>query len=275
MATIQAPTAASFPSVCRQWRQFRKLSQLDLALAANVSQRHLSWLETGRSQPSRDMVVRLSDALDVPLRERNVLFQSAGFAPAYSESRLEDPAMGPVLDALNHVLEHHEPLPAVVVDRYWNVIRKNRAADLMLSLGGEPARLLQETGDPGELNLALMTVHPLGLRQYIENWEQAAPAFVRRLKREALASGDPELQARFQQIIDLAGPLDDSDPLAQSLLPVLPLELNIEGLKLSLFSVISTFGTPQDITTDELRIEAFYPADGATAAFFQGAAATA
>jgi hypothetical protein len=132
--------------------------------------------------------------------------------------------------------------------------------------------MLQRIGDEGEFNLALITVHPLGLRQYIENWEQAAPAFVRRLQREALASGDPELQARFQRIVDLAGPLAHSDPLAQSLLPVLPLELNIGGLELSLFSVISTFGTPQDITTDELRIEAFYPANGATAEFFRGAA---
>lgn len=272
MATLQATAAPGFPSICRQWRQFRKLSQLDLALAANVSQRHVSWLETGRSQPSREMVVRLSDALDVPLRERNALFQSAGFAPVYSESRLEDPLMAPVLDALNHVLEHHEPLPAVVVDRCWNIRKKNRAADLLLSLGGEPADMLQRIGDQGEFNLALITVHPLGLRQYIENWEQAAPAFVRRLQREALASGDPELQARFQRIVDLAGPLAHSDPLAQPLLPVLPLELNIGGLKLSLFSVISTFGTPQDITTDELRIEAFYPANGATAEFFRGAA---
>jgi transcriptional regulator with XRE-family HTH domain len=272
MATLQATAAPGFPSICRQWRQFRKLSQLDLALAANVSQRHVSWLETGRSQPSREMVVRLSDALNVPLRERNALFQSAGFAPVYSESRLEDPLMAPVLDALNHVLEHHEPLPAVVVDRCWNIRKKNRAADLLLSLGGEPADMLQRIGDQGEFNLALITVHPLGLRQYIENWEQAAPAFVRRLQREALASGDPELQASFQRIIDLAGPLAHSDALVQSLLPVLPLELNIGGLKLSLFSVISTFGTPQDITTDELRIEAFYPANGATAEFFRGAA---
>ena len=197
MATPQTTAAPGFPSICRQWRQFRKLSQLDLALAANVSQRHLSWLETGRSQPSREMVVRLSDALDVPLRERNALFQSAGFAPVYSESRLEDPVMAPVLDALNHVLEHHEPLPAVVVDRCWNMRKKNRAADLLFSLGGEPAGMLQRIGDQGEFNLALITVHPLGLRQYIENWEQAAPAFIRRLQREALASGEPELQAAF------------------------------------------------------------------------------
>ena len=118
---MSSAASQPFQSICRQWRQFRKLSQLDLALAANVSQRHVSWLETGRSQPSREMVVRLSEAMDIPLRERNLLLQSAGFAAEYRESTLEDPAMAPVLDALTRVLEHHEPLPAMVVDRFWNV----------------------------------------------------------------------------------------------------------------------------------------------------------
>ena len=138
MATASQAIPQNFKSICRQWRQFRKLSQLDLALAANVSQRHVSWLETGRSQPSREMVVRLSDAMEIPLRERNVLFQSAGYATTYSESKLDEPAMAPVLDALNHVLLHHEPLPAVVIDRLWNIVRKNAAADLLFSIDGDP-----------------------------------------------------------------------------------------------------------------------------------------
>lgn len=271
MSTSTPATSRQFRSVCRQWRQFRKLSQLDLALAANISQRHLSWLETGRSQPSREMVARLSDAMEIPLRERNVLFQSAGYAAAYRETQLDEPAMAPVLDALNRVLQHHEPLPAVVVDRLWDVKRKNRAADLMFSIGGDPADMLARTGGDGEFNLALLTVHPQGLRPYIANWDQVAPAFVHRLKSEALASGDPAMQKRFARYIDLAGPLEVSEPLHASLLPVLPLELNIDGLELSLFSVISTFGTPQDITTDELRIEAFYPTDEQTAEFFRSA----
>lgn len=281
MSTAHQVTPQNFKSVCRQWRQFRKLSQLDLALAANVSQRHVSWLETGRSRPSREMVVRLSDAMEIPLRERNVLFQSAGYAAAYNESPLDEPAMTPVLDALNHVLEHHEPLPAVVVDRLWNIKKQNRAAQLMFSAGGDPNEMLAriggrsegvEEGNTSEMNLALLTVHPDGLRQYIANWEQAAPAFIRRLKTEALASGDPVVQKEFSRYIELAGPLADNDTMTESLLPVLPLELNINGLELSLFTVISTFGTPQDITTDELRIEAFYPTNTQTAAFFKGAA---
>ena len=272
MSTSTQNVSQQFMSVCRQWRQFRKLSQLDLALAANISQRHLSWLETGRSQPSREMVARLSDAMEIPLRERNVMFRSAGYAATYRETQLDEPAMAPVLGALNQVLLHHEPLPAVVVDRLWNVKRKNRAADLMFSIGGDPADMLASIGGDGELNLALLTVHPRGLRPYIANWDQAAPAFIHRLKSEALASGDPVVQETFATYIELAGPLEDSEPLHASLLPVLPLELNIDGLELSLFSVISTFGTPQDITTDELRIETFYPTDTKTAEFFRSAA---
>tara|TARA_R110002049_G_scaffold97067_3_gene236916 strand:+ start:2199 stop:3041 length:843 start_codon:yes stop_codon:yes gene_type:complete len=268
MASV-APTAAqSFQSLCRQWRQLRKWSQLDLALAADVSQRHVSWLETGRSQPSREMVMRLSDALDIPLRERNVLLQCAGYAPAYSETRLEEPVMAPILDALNHVLEYHQPLPAVVVDRFWNIKRKNRAADLILDIVSDRENVHANNGTGSELNLALLTLHPGGLRPFIANWQQAAPSFIRRLRSEAMASCDVQLQQRLADYIALAGPMEHADDPSESLLPVLPLELNINGLELSLFSVISTFGTPQDITTDELRIEAFYPTDAQTEQFF-------
>jgi transcriptional regulator with XRE-family HTH domain len=280
MTRAVATTVQNFRSVCRQWRQFRKMSQLDLALAANISQRHISWLETGRSSPSRAMVIRLSDAMDIPLRERNILLQTAGFASAYRETTLSEPTMAPVLDALNHVLLHHEPLPAVVVDRFWNVKKKNRAADLLLGIDGDPDALLQRIGAEGEINLALLTLHPQGLRPYIKNWQQVAPAFIRRLQSEALASGDSKVREHFARYIELAGPIEDdspaadpaADPANNNLLPVLPLELDIHGLHLSLFSVISTFGTPQDITTDELRIEAFYPTDSKTQQFFQSMA---
>jgi transcriptional regulator with XRE-family HTH domain len=272
MSTASQTAPQPFQSACRRWRQFRKLSQLDLALAANVSQRHVSWLETGRSRPSREMVVRLAEAMDIPLRERNLLLQSAGFAAAYSESHLDAPCMEPVLDALNHVLEHHEPLPAVVVDRFWNVRKQNRAAELMFSIAGDSADMLNGTGGESGFNLALLTLHPQGLRPFIVNWEQAAPAFIRRLNSEALASGDPQVRARFAGYIELAGQVADGDLPTGGLLPVLPLQLNINGLELSLFSVISTFGTPQDITTDELRIETFYPGDDKTAEFFRNTA---
>ena len=253
---MTAATTGNFQTQCRRWRQFRKLSQLDLALAADVSQRHVSWLETGRSRPSREMVVRLSEAMDLPLRERNTLLSAAGFAPLYNESPLEEAAMAPVLEALNRVLQHHDPLPAVVIDRFWNVKRMNNAAQLMLGLAGDPQAMQDAVGGGGDINLALLTLHPDGMRPFISNWEQAAPSFIRRLRGEARASGDPEMEARFARFIEAAGPVADSETLLDPLLPVLPLELDINGVALSLFTVISTFGTPQDVTTDELRIEA-------------------
>ncbi len=274
----------SFQSMCRQWRRVRQLSQLDLALAAEVSQRHVSWLETGRSQPSREMVIRLSEAMNIPIRERNQLLKSAGFSAIYSESSLNDPIMTPVMNALNHVLKNHEPLPAVVVDRFWNVKKQNQAAELLLGLGQANDLQHEITNAQGELNIALLTLHPKGLRQYVTNWAQAAPAFIQRLKEEAIASGDPAVKEAFKGYIHMAqtdsadttsgktGTKKKADEILAMpgrLLPILPLNLDIDGLQLSLFSVISTFGTPQDITTDELRIEAFYPADDATETFFR------
>jgi transcriptional regulator with XRE-family HTH domain len=272
--TMVTAAARDFSHICRQWRQFRKLSQLDLALAANVSQRHVSWMETGRSTPSRDMVMRLADAMEIPLRERNLLLQAAGYSAAYSESQLDEPVMAPVLAALERILSHHEPLPAAVVDRFWNVTMKNKAADLLLGLGGDVREMMKTSGGGEEINLAWLTVHPQGLRRFITNWEQAAPAFVRRLRSEARSARDPALQARFQALIDLSGVAGDEQPGVENLLPVLPLEVSVGGLELSLFSVMSTIGTPQDITTDELRIEAFYPADDSTARFFDDMAAS-
>ncbi len=267
-----ADASQNFREICRQWRQFRKLSQLDLALEANVSQRHVSWLETGRSQPSREMVVRLSEAMDIPLRKRNSFLQAAGYAAAYTESQLDDPGMKPVLKALTQVLKHHDPLPAIVVDRFWNMKMKNKAAELLLSLSSNPEAMMIQRGKRKELNVALLTLHPEGFRPYIKNWDQAAPAFIRRLKSESIASGDPELQAQFAEFLQLAGPVDDSYAATENLLPVLPLELKIGEVELSVFSAISTFGTPQDVTTDELRIEAFYPTDDKTEAFFRSMA---
>lgn len=258
-----------FCAFCKRWRKYRKLSQLELALAADVSQRHVSWLETGRSKPSRDMVVRLSEAFDMPLRERNLFLQSAGFAHIYTENTLEEPVMQAVYDAISAVLKHHDPMPAILVDRFWNVRMKNKGADMMLALAGDADTMWNQIGDNGEHNLALLTVHPKGLRPYVTNWNQAGPQFIRRLKREALASGDLHMQKKFAEIIAFAEPAtDDSAEVTASLTPVLPLEIDINGLKLSLFSVISTFGTPLDITTEELRIEAFYPANKVTEDFF-------
>jgi transcriptional regulator with XRE-family HTH domain len=267
-------TPQQFKTVFRRWRQHRKLSQLELALAAGVSQRHVSWLETGRSQPSREMVIRLSEAMEIPLRERNVLLQSAGYSALYAEKRLDEPGMEPVLEALRHLLEHHEPYPAVAVDRFWNVKMQNTAAGLLFGLGGDPEAMRGRMGESGEPNLALLSLHPEGLRPYIVNWAQVVPSFIRRLRSEALASGDALMQERFERYIALAGPIGEVGWIHESLMPVLPLELRINGLELSLFTIITTLGTPQDVTADELRVEAFFPANPATEQFFRGVSAT-
>lgn len=141
----------NFTSMCCQWRQYRRLSQLDLALEADISQRHLSYLETGRSRPSREMVLRLAEAMDIPLRERNAFLQAAGYSAAYSETDLDEPTMAPIMEALDNILRRHEPLPAVVVDRFWNVKMQNKAAGLLLSVGGDPEEMLEKIGAKGEL----------------------------------------------------------------------------------------------------------------------------
>jgi transcriptional regulator with XRE-family HTH domain len=261
---------AKFQGALKHWRQFRKMSQLDLALEAEVSQRHVSWLETGRASPSREMVLRLSDALNVPLRDRNYLLNSAGFAALFSQKKLNDPEMSPILEVLTSMLKHHEPFPAIVLDRLWNIRMKNTAADALFQIAGSPEELWQAVGDNGEHNIARLTLHPNGLRRYISNWDAVGGPFIRRLKREAFESGDAAVMTKYLELEAMAGKIIDVSP-EQSLSPVLPLELTMGEQQLSLFSVISTFGTAQDITANELRIESFYPTDTATANFFNTA----
>lgn len=259
----------SFNTTLRHWRKLRKLSQLELALNADVSQRHISWLETGRSLPSKEMVIKLSDAMDVPLRDRNQLLNTAGFSDMYSHNELDEPSMAPVNKILETILANHEPYPAYVLDRYWNIIMQNKASQIMFEVAGDPEAIWQAIGDNGEHNIALLTVHPNGLRHFIQNWDVIIGPFVRRLKKEVIESNDPELNARYEQ---LAQHFDDdniSNPLpAGQLLPVLPIQFGTEGSTLNLYSVISTFGTAQDITANELRIETFYPCDQPTTKFF-------
>lgn len=256
---------SSFPSLCRRWRQRRQLSQLQLAEAAQVSQRHVSWLETGRSRPSRSMVLRLSEALDVPLRERNTLLLAAGFAPLYRESGLDEPSMAPVRNALSLMLAHHDPMPALVLDRRWNLVMGNNGCKRLLSLLG----LSSLDGDASEpVNLARVTLAPGGLRRLIVNADEALPLLIQRMRSEALATGDAGAIAEVEALIRSAGDLPEAPATPPTLLPVLPLQLDIDGLRLALFTVLSTFGTPQDVTTDELRIESFFPADEATGRYF-------
>ena len=259
----------NFTTTLRQWRKQRKVSQLELALAAEVSQRHISWLETGRSQPSREMVVKLSEALDIPLRDRNHLLNTAGFANLYSQKSLDEPAMAPITDMLKTMLEHHEPYPAYVVDRYWNIKMKNQAANLMFEVAGSAEDIWKQVDDNGEHNIARLMLHPNGLRHYIQNWSEIISPFVKRLKEEVNESDDLQIISRFNE---LASYINESDLCSinanEELRPVLPIIYGKGQAQLSLYSIISTFGTAQDITANELRIESFYPSDKQTAKFF-------
>lgn len=257
-------TDSPFPGLCRRWRRQRNLSQQALAELAAISQRHLSWLESGRSQPSRSMVQRLAAALDIPLRERNQLLQAAGFAPLYRESSLDEPLMAAVRSALQRILAHHQPYPALVMDRHWNWVMGNPAAEQLLKLAGVSV-------ESAALNIAEATFREDGLLRYIRNREIALPMLVQRLRSEAMASGNTAAIAQIEHLsrrARVSGAADTAN--CAPLLPVLPLELDFDGLHLSLFTVLSTFGTPQDVTTDELRIESFYPANQLTAEFFEG-----
>lgn len=260
---------STFPSLLRSWRQKRRLSQLELALESGVSQRHVSFLESGRSRPSRAMILQLSETLAVPLRERNDLLVSAGFAPVFRTRPLEDPQMNQVLTAVRRMLANHEPYPAIAVDRAWTIRLSNGSFDRLETMLG--ADLWARVGGPSR-NLLRLFFHPKGIRPQMLNWHTVAPLLWHRARREAEALGGEDMKAVLaelstQQDMESLRVAEDT-----ALVPVLPLELTLGGVRLSLFSVISTFGTAQDVTADELRIESLFPADGATEKLFQALA---
>jgi len=266
-APLRESARPPFARLLKSWREARKCSQLDLALASRISQRHVSFMESGRARPSRDMVLQLSEALEIPLRERNTLLTAAGFAAMYRETDLKSPAMAPVREALQLMLDHQEPNPVSVVDRAWNVLMINRAMLRVFSLAGDPTQLWERVCGKGPHNVLKMTFHPLGFRPYIVNFDEAAPVLLNRTRREAAACNSEPLLRLLDEILAYPGiPESWKVPDWQAPPPpVLPLELAKGELKLKLFSMITTFGTPQDITTDELRVESFFPADAATA----------
>lgn len=254
-----------FGRLLRQWRTLRGASQLRLATEAGVSSRHLSFVETGRSQPSREMVVRLAEALDVPLRERNALLAAAGFASVYRESRLDAPELEPVDRALEFLLERHEPFPAFLVDRCWRLVRGNRAGGRSLSrfVGSGP---VWRESPP---NLLKITLDPDGMRPWLVNWEEVAAWLVARLHREvAFAGPDEELAALLDEVLRIPGlpPACRAPDPGRTPQPVLPMHLKRDDLEVRLFSTITTIGTPQDVTLQDLRIESFMPADAASEA---------
>lgn len=269
-----AAEPARFPQLLRDCRRGRRLSQLDLALQAEVSQRHLSFLESGRARPSREMVLQLAEALDLPLRERNHLLQSAGFSGFYPQRALEATDMGPVRQALDLLLRHHEPYPAIVVDRAWNLLMANAAVPRVFGLLGSLDEIYRRVCGDGPRNVLKVMFHAEGLRPYIANFAEIAPPLLARTAREGLEH--PEVQAVLDEILAYPGlparwRTQEIHPLP---LPVLPTEFRVGSLSLRLFSMLSTFGTPQDLTTDELRVESFFPADAASEALLRSLAAT-
>lgn len=262
MSTTTATIAVHRGSVgelLRQWRDRRRVSQLELASTAGVSTRHLSFVETGRARPSREMVLRLGEYLEVPLRERNRLLLAAGYAPVYTEISLEAPELAAAREAVRRLLTGHEPFPAVVIDRGWNLLDANTSVAMLLE--GVAPDLLRPP-----VNVLRLTLHPRGMAPRIANLGQWRAHLLGRLRREVAATGDETLAALLEELrgypcpqrvpeVELPGPGDIA----------VPLRLHREGGQLSFFSTVATFGTPLDITLAELSIEAFYPADEATA----------
>ena len=269
LSTMDAVRAAgdAFPQVLKNWRTKRRMSQLELALASGVSQRHVSFLESGRAKPSRTMILQLSETLEVPLRERNDWLMAAGFAPVFRARPLDDPQMAQVMSAVTMMLKSAEPYPALAIDRAWNIRLANNAFGMMEAMLG--ADLWTRVGGK-DRNLMRLFFHPNGIRPYVVNWTLVAPLLWHRAQREAEALGGAEMKA---VLADLAQHQDAETLWAAeeaALVPVLPLEVEKDGLRISLFTVIATFGTAQDVTADELRIETLFPADAATEALFQG-----
>ena len=258
-----ARSPASAGDYIRSWRQRRRMSQLDLALDAEISQRHLSFLESGRSTPSREMLIRLTERLEVPLRERNAMLLAAGFAPLYAERPLEDPAMDAARSAIDRVLKGHEPYPALVVDRHWNLIAHNHAV-LPLLAGVSEATLLQ-----APINVLRLSLHPQGLAGRIANLVEWRAHLLDRLRRQVAITNDQVLAALLQELAGypLHGKLValHAEPTSDHGGVLVPLELVTDAGLLSLISITSMFGTPRDVTLSELALEAFFPANAETA----------
>jgi transcriptional regulator with XRE-family HTH domain len=269
MATTMTMTANRMRPVgdlLREWRERRRLSQMALALDAEVSTRHLSFLETGRARPSREMLLRLAEHLSIPLRERNTMLLAAGYAPAYPERPIDDPALTTAREVIERVLTGHEPYPALAVDRHWTLVAANRAVAPLLA--GLPAAMVQPP-----VNVLRLSLHPEGMAPRIANLRQWRDHLLTRLERQVELSADPVLKELLAELkgypaADLQpvrehAPRDEESPGLTGV--AVPLSLQTDHGLLSFISTTMVFGTPVDVTLSELAIEAFFPADARTA----------
>ena len=268
-----AAKPSPFGRLLKEWRQARGTSQLEFALASGISQRHLSFLESGRSRPSRGMVLHLASALAVPLRQQNAMLLAAGFAPAFAERKLDAPELGPVSAALDRALQQQEPYPAVVVDRVYNLVRANQGALALLGMLLDPAALAPPAAGAPH-NLMRLVVRPDGLKPHLENWEEAVVWLLRRLRAEAIAEGIAAHEAFLDELMaypDVArvarAPREEGDYP-----PALTVRFRRGETRLALFSMIATVGTPLDVALQDLRLEFFFPADVATEKWFRARA---
>lgn len=247
----------SFGEQIKLWRAQRRLSQLDLALESEISARHLSFVETGRSKPSREMVMRLAESLQLPLRSRNALLLAAGFAPAYRERSYDDPALAQAREAVQRILDGHAPCPALAVDRHWNMVAHNKMVPLLL--GGVDPSLLAPP-----VNVLRLSLHPKGLAPQIANLGEWKHHLVERLKAQFAASADPVLDALREELETYPAPAGKA-PWEIGMGLVVPMELDTPAGRLSFFSATTVFGTPVEVTLSEIAIESFFPADAGTA----------
>jgi transcriptional regulator with XRE-family HTH domain len=266
------PTGAG--PLLRRWREARRLSQLELALEAEVSARHLSFVETGRARPSREMLLTLATVLDVPLRERNVLLLAAGYAPLYGETSLNDPRMSQVRAVIEIMLRSNEPRAAIAHDRYWNVLMANAAFVRLITmvLGKAPAGLsAMQLASPPLVNLLHLLFDPESLRGVIVNWETSAKALLNQAYRRLAWARDERLKALIEDVLKYPGvPVRWREPeLDTPHALILPIELNFAGKVVRMFSTITTVATPHDVTLQDLHVEIFYPADAESAATLQ------
>ncbi|MEJ6781402.1 helix-turn-helix domain-containing protein [Aminobacter sp. Piv2-1] len=248
-------------NLIREWRIRRRMSQLDLAMEAEISQRHLSFMESGRSLPSREMVLRLAGQLSVPLRQRNQMLLAAGYAPSFGERPLDHPSLAPAMDAVRMVLKGHEPYPALAVDRHWNLIEGNAALAPLLA-GVEDAALLEPP-----VNVLRLSLHPRGIAPRIVNLHEWRAHLIERLKHQNDTAGDPVLAALEKELLSYPdGPRPGRPVQGDAGIIAHPLRLRVGDAVLSFISTTTVFGTPLDVTLSELAIESFFPADEETAA---------
>jgi transcriptional regulator with XRE-family HTH domain len=249
-----------FGTLLREWRALRHVSQLALAVDAEISQRHVSFIESGRGQPSREMVLRIAAALDLPLRARNELLGAAGFAPVYPERPLDAAELQHAREALGRILTHHEPYPAMVLDRSWNIVLRNRAAARIIARSVDESAIARRSPDE-RLNFMRLYFAPGGMRPRVRSWERTGPILLARLRREAAAYPGSPSEALLRELLPSARACTMPDLADAALAPTVPLELDVGDGILRLFNTLTTFGTPQDVTLQEVRIEMSFPAD--------------